>query len=45
MPKMGAAFSHNGTKQRHKDVSIECLAIFYSNKADFLRQFITMDKT
>ena len=31
-------------KQRREDVSIECLAIFYSNKADFLRRFITMDE-
>ena len=32
-------------KQRREDVLIECLAMFHSNKADFLRRFITMDKT
>ena len=32
-------------KLRRKDVSIECLAMFHSSKADFLRQFITMNKT
>ena len=32
-------------KQRREDVSIECLAIFRSNKAEFLRRFITMDET
>ena len=32
-------------KQRREDVSIECLAIFHSNKADFLRRFITMNET
>ena len=29
-------------KQRREDVSIECLAMFHSNKTDFLRRFITM---
>ena len=32
-------------KQRREDASIECFAIFHSNKADFLRRFITMDQT
>ena len=32
-------------KQRREDVSIECLAMFHSNKADFSRRFIVMDKT
>ena len=32
-------------KQRHVDVSTECLAMFHCNKAELLRQFITMDKT
>lgn len=32
-------------KQRREDVSIECLAMFHSNKADFLRRFITTDET
>ncbi|MCP6484556.1 hypothetical protein NL492_27505, partial [Klebsiella pneumoniae] len=32
-------------KQCHEDVSIECLAKFHSNKAEFLRRFITMDET
>ena len=32
-------------KQRREDVSIECLAMFRSNKAGFSRQFITMDET
>ena len=32
-------------KQRREDVSIECLAMFRSNKAEFLRRFITMDET
>lgn len=32
-------------KQRREDVSIECLAKFHSNKAEFLRRFITMDET
>jgi histone-lysine N-methyltransferase SETMAR len=32
-------------KQHREDVSIECLAKFYSNKAEFLRLFITMDET
>ena len=32
-------------KHRCEDVSIECLAIFHSNEADFLRRFITMDET
>ena len=32
-------------KQRREDVSVECLAMFHSNKANFLRQFITMDET
>ena len=27
-------------KERHEDVSIECLAMFHCNKPDFLRQFI-----
>ena len=31
-------------KQRRKGVSLECLAMFHSNKADFLRRFITMDE-
>ncbi|XP_023220365.1 histone-lysine N-methyltransferase SETMAR-like [Centruroides sculpturatus] len=34
-----------GQKQRREDVSIESLAMFRSNKAEFLRRFITMDKT
>ena len=29
-------------KQRREDVSIECSSMFHSNKADFLRRFITM---
>ena len=32
-------------KERREDVPIECSAIFDINKADFLRQFITMDET
>ena len=32
-------------KQRRKDFSIESLAMFHSNKADFSRRFITMDET
>jgi histone-lysine N-methyltransferase SETMAR len=32
-------------KQCREDVSIECLAMFRSNKAEFLRRFITMDET
>jgi len=32
-------------KQRRVDVSIECLAMFRRNKAEFLRRFITMDET
>ena len=32
-------------KQRREDVSVKCLAMFYSNKADFLCRFITMDET
>ncbi|EFN83711.1 Histone-lysine N-methyltransferase SETMAR, partial [Harpegnathos saltator] len=32
-------------KQRREDISIECLAKFRSNKAEFLRRFITMDET
>ena len=32
-------------KQRLGDVLIKCLAMFHSNKADFSRRFITMDKT
>ena len=32
-------------KERREDVSIECLAMFHSNKTDFLRQFISMDET
>ena len=32
-------------KQRREDISIECLAMFHSNKADFSHRFITMDKT
>ncbi|GFS50886.1 mariner transposase [Trichonephila clavipes] len=31
-------------KQCRKDVSIECLVRFNSNKAEFLRRFISMDK-
>ena len=31
-------------KQRRKSFSIECLAMFHSNKTDFLRRFITMDE-
>ena len=31
-------------KQRHEDVSIECLAMFHSTKTDSLRRFITMDE-
>ncbi|XP_023231277.1 uncharacterized protein LOC111631292 [Centruroides sculpturatus] len=34
-----------GQKQRREDVSIESLAMFRSNKAAFLRRFITMDET
>ncbi|EFN77796.1 hypothetical protein EAI_17364, partial [Harpegnathos saltator] len=34
-----------GQKQRREDVSIECFAKFRSNKAEFLRRFITMDET
>ncbi|KAK2579087.1 hypothetical protein KPH14_010936 [Odynerus spinipes] len=32
-------------KQRRGDVSIECSAMLHSNKAEFLRRFITMDET
>lgn len=32
-------------KQRREDVSIECLAMFHSNKVEFFRRFITMDET
>ncbi|XP_032678153.1 histone-lysine N-methyltransferase SETMAR-like, partial [Odontomachus brunneus] len=32
-------------KQRREDVSIECLAMFRSNKTEFLRRFITMGET
>ena len=32
-------------KQRREDVLIQWLAWFYSNKAEFLRRFITMDET
>lgn len=32
-------------KQRREDVSIECLAKFHSNKAEFLRRFISMGET
>lgn len=32
-------------KQRREDVSVECLAKFRSNRAEFLRRFITMDET
>ena len=42
---MGVAFAHNGKKERREDDSIECLAMFYSNKTDFLRRYITMDET
>ena len=31
--------------QRRKDVPIECLAMFHSNKADFLLRFSTIDET
>ncbi|GFX23083.1 mariner transposase [Trichonephila clavipes] len=32
-------------KQCYEDVSIECVARFHSNKAEFLPNFITMDET
>ena len=32
-------------KQRREDVSVECLAMLYSNKADFLRRFIAINET
>ena len=32
-------------KQPREDVAIEYLAMFHSNKDDFLRRFITMDET
>ena len=32
-------------KQHHKDILIECLAMFHNNNADFLRRFIPMDET
>ena len=32
-------------KQRHEDVFIECLAMFYRNKVEFLHRFKTMDET
>ena len=32
-------------KQRREDVSIECLAMFHSNKAYVLHRFITIDET
>ncbi|XKL65146.1 hypothetical protein PGB90_005232 [Kerria lacca] len=32
-------------QQCREDVSIKCLAKFYSNKAEFLHRFITMDET
>ena len=45
MRKLNAAFAPMEQKQRLEDVSIECLAMFHSNKADLLRRFITMNKT
>ena len=35
----------NKQKQRHEDVSVECLVMFHSNRADFPRRFITIDVT
>ena len=32
-------------KQRPEDVSIQCLAMFHTNEADFMRRFITMNET
>ena len=29
-------------KERREDVSIECLSMFHSNKADYLRRLITI---
>ncbi|XP_023236182.1 uncharacterized protein LOC111635452 [Centruroides sculpturatus] len=34
-----------GQKQRRENVSIESLVMFRSNKAEFLRRYITMDET
>ena len=42
---MDVAFAHNIQKQPNKDVSIEFLAIFRLNKAEFLRRFLTMNET
>jgi hypothetical protein len=42
----GAAFADNGTKTAlYKDVLIKSLAMFLSNKANFLHRFITIDET
>ena len=32
-------------KQRRENDSTECLPMFHSNKADFMRRFITIDET
>lgn len=32
-------------KQRREDFSVECLTMFHKNKVEFLRRFVTMDKT
>ena len=45
MRKIGAAFLTMKQKHHREDVSIECLAIFHSNKVDFLLRFITMNAT
>ena len=37
---MEVEYAHNKQKHRRKDVSIECLAIFYYNKLKFSHQFI-----
>ena len=40
---MCAAFAHN--LKKHQDVSIECLVIYHSNKADFWWRLLSMDET
>ena len=32
-------------QQRREDVLIECLVMFHSNKANFLRGFVTIDES
>ena len=42
---MCAVFAHNRKKQRLEDISNKFLAMFHSNKAKFLRWYITIDET